>query len=68
MYSNTDVSVAVFDKFGQQVVASQNLGTLLTGSQTNATVVLSGLGADTYTMVVYADGVPYAQHFIKLNE
>lgn len=68
MNIDATVTVTVFNKFGQQVVATQSLGTLLTGSQTTATVTLSGLPADTYNMVVYADGVPYVQHFIKLTE
>lgn len=68
MNIDATVTITVFNKFGQQVVTTQNLGTLLTGSQTTATVTLSGLPADTYNMVVYADGVPYVQHFIKLTE
>lgn len=68
MNVDATVTITVFNKFGQQVVATQSLGTLLANSQTTATVTLSGLPADTYNMVVYAGGVPYVQHFIKLTE
>lgn len=68
MAVDASVNVTIYNKFGSQVVPSINLGTLLTGSQTSVQVGLSGLPVDTYNMVVYADDIPYVQHFIKLAE
>lgn len=68
MNSDANVSITVFDKFGNIVVPNQNLGLLTTGTQSTTQINLSGLTADTYNMVVYADGVPNTQHFIKLTE
>lgn len=61
-----NISVMVFDKFGIEMMEPQNEG--LKNGTYNVIVPVSGLTTDVYTVVLYADGIPYSQQFVKVNE
>ncbi|MGV3597284.1 MAG: right-handed parallel beta-helix repeat-containing protein [Bacteroidota bacterium] len=61
------IMVAVYNKFGVNMTGMLDQG-LHTQGQYSVAIPLSSWNADVYTAIVFANGVPYSKHFVKINE